>query len=140
MHSWPPDVWQPQAPAAKKRHAAMIMTRHDGPLRKARLYYAMFDAVGAVAFVRREPPAPLLTGSLAVQKSQPSDPLLQWKTTSVKFQAVVIILVNAADVEVRPTSGKGKAKAPDLQAVLKPAFNMHAVREPGAYIMNMYNH
>lgn len=43
-------------------------------------------------------------------------------------------MVRASEISAPKGAGQGKAKWPELSAVVKPAFNNHAVREPGTSI------
>lgn len=73
----------------------------------------------------------MLTPRLYLQQTPPADALLEWKRTSKKITGQIIIVVKSEEIEANRGSGQGKAKHPELQAVVKPAFNQHAVREPG---------
>lgn len=66
-----------------------------------------------------------------MQQRRPADSLLEWNVSNKKIKGQVMIIVKSAEIEARKGVRQGKQKAPDLQAVLKPAFNTHAVREPG---------
>jgi len=73
-----------------------------------------------------------------VQQTPPGDALLEWKRTPKKITGQIVIIVKSADIEAGGGSGQGKAKAPAMQAILKPAFNQHAVRDPGTSRTNLY--
>lgn len=73
----------------------------------------------------------LLTSCALTQQRRPADALLEWNVSNKKIKGQVLIIVKSAEIEARKGVRQGKQKAPDLQAVLKPAFNTHAVREPG---------
>lgn len=67
-----------------------------------------------------------------MQQTPPADSLIQWKRKKGRITGQVVIVLSNAEVEACRGTKQGRQKAPDLQAVLKPAFNQHAVREPGA--------
>lgn len=66
-----------------------------------------------------------------VQQSPPADSLLAWKRTAKTISCEVVVVVKASEIDAPRGAGQGKSKRPDLKAVIKPAFNKHAVREPG---------
>lgn len=71
-------------------------------------------------------------GRYVVQQVIPGDSLIEWKKLSKIITCDVVIIVKASEVTAPRGRGQGKQKAPDLKTVVKPAFNKHAVREPGA--------
>lgn len=68
-----------------------------------------------------------------MQQAIPADSLIEWKRLSTTINCDVVIIVKASEVTAPRGNGQGKQKAPDLKTVVKPAFNKHAVREPGMY-------
>lgn len=68
-----------------------------------------------------------------VQQAIPADSLLEWKKLSKVISCDVVIVVKASEVTAPRGRGQGKQKSPDLKTVVKPAFNKHAVREPGTF-------
>lgn len=68
---------------------------------------------------------------MQLQQTPPADALLEWKRTQKKITGQVILVVKSSEIDSGGGAGQGKLKAPKMQAILKPAFNQHAVRDPG---------